>query len=224
MVKVVKTRKDSVTGKIKGDCKTDWVGAEVVEKTKTTVSDSSESNREGKIVDFALELGFAVAPFYGYGGSLDFYISPNDIIEASYAQASFEFFGAEFFSNLIDVRYKRFWGNSFYTNLGAGQRKLGYSFNFTTNEGSLAESADVASTVINFSIGNKWQFDSFNIGCDWIGVTATLGSDSSVNTTEQPARASAAEIEDYYETVEQLEELGGVTSYQLLRFYLGWAF
>ncbi len=186
-----------------------------------TLDDSSAAMRQNKKFSFALQpLGFTVAPLVSMGFSAGYYLNPDAILELDYSQGAQNMLFFEIYGTTYDLRVKKFWGNSFYTNLGLGSRKIGVRDAFdslTSNIITYEIDLSATSTVVDFAIGNRWQWDYFTLGCDWIGVMAPLSSKSSINNTfvDDVDSSSRKDMED------ALDRLGKLPTYQLLRFYLG---
>lgn len=130
-------------------------------------------------------------------------------------------------SKSVGIHYKQFSGNSFYfkTGLDYNSIQTRYSFSYTstitpTFQSHVDRIVEGDSISAALSIGNQWQWDNFNIGCDWFGLSLPISSNTnrkSVTTTftdgYDQAQADADE-KDYLKS----------TQINLLRFYLGASF
>ena len=129
-------------------------------------------------------------------------MTPDSLIEVSYAKGESDILFARIHNGLTTLHLKSFWGNSFYTNLGVGSRSLGYSFDFPTIDGQgqitgFSEAYKIDNSVlgVDFSIGNRWQWETFTIGCDWVGTFVPL-STSGKTTVKNKSNFAADDIQD----------------------------
>ena len=77
----------------------------------------------------------------------------------------------------IAIRYKQFFGNSFYGYIGPAYRQTEATLKLrsTSSAGVTSSSVDIASAAmrdlgLDGAIGNAWQWSNFTMGCDWIGL------------------------------------------------------
>jgi hypothetical protein len=181
---------------------------------------SSSDNRNNANFDLAVEVGFAPLP--GVGLIAGGYLTSDDLIEASAQIGELNLLGLLLIkSELYELRYKRFWGNSFYTNIGPGLRTFRVSSPLvdalTKSESFEAEDSDI---VLGLSVGNRWQWQHFLIGCDWIGVHLPLANVSS--SVGEPTKSENSE--EYKKRKSDWDSFGKSSTYQVLRFYLGIVF
>lgn len=195
--------------------------------TQESKDDSSAGNRQGKVVDFGLQaLGSTVAPFGSIGFMGGAYLNSDMVVEAEYTKASNTSLVSGTTVDIITygVRMKNYWGNSFYTNLGLGMRKISingsvdFEVNGTVVLADEKISVDVSSTVLDFAIGNKWQFENFNIGCDWVGFLVPISNSNSDNLPTLEGSKERDDLED------SKKVLGELPSLQLLRLFIGASF
>lgn len=174
--------------------------------------DSSAELRKGKsgyIVGEPAGASVGSIPSVGVRGAG--YLTPDSLIEMGAASGTLEYLFFTFKSTFIHVDYKVFFGNSFYARFGAAYRNIG------AKVGS-DEVLSVSSYGPDLAIGNQWQWESFTLGCDWLGsffpvtVTKNSFSDSSLNEADKKSLKDSG------------EKLGKTTSPQSLRFYLGMSF
>jgi hypothetical protein len=194
-------------------------------KNDEVLEDSSEAHRENKNISLVIEpIGFI--PFPVRGLALGYYLTPSNLLELSYAQGETDFLLARIENSMASLRLKTFWGNSFYTNIGLGSRMIGYSFRFSEidSEGNYTGRTDETNMQNNvlgsdFAIGNRWQWESFTIGCDWFGLFTPISTtgETSVSSTN----ISPSDLRDVNETMDRFSKQGSV---QFLRFYLGVSF
>lgn len=200
------------------------------ERHSKTVKAPLESKREdsayarnGKNYSLLVELfGFSVGGIPSAGLSGGYYLSPDQILEASYVRGSISYLSViEIFSSMYTIRLKKFWGNSFYTNFGAGTREIGAGIDLKalTGDSTLLAKQSATSAGIELAIGNRWQYDTFTIGCDWIGFFAPLTKLSYVD--EMPAGADPADAAKQKDAFDKIALTGNL---ELLRFYLGVSF
>jgi hypothetical protein len=192
--------------------------------------DTSADNRQGKTFAVTAQLlGSTVAPTAGYGLSLAYHFTGNDLMQIEATSGIYNYNESSVFleplrfklsATTIGTNYKRFFGNSFYGKFGADYRKLTLS---DVSVGKVkylpSELGNAESIAASVAIGNQWQFDYFTIGCDWFGIMApisTIGTKS--NVTGISNANDRAEIEDSW------NKIATVTTYQVLRFYMGATF
>lgn len=194
-------------------------GKSVVEQGETVVRDSSEFSREGKRVFIGYE-AFGLNPLASTGFMAGMYLSPDSIVDLSWTNGKFEWLGFEMKSTAIAVRYKSFNGNSFYWRAGGMFRTYEYDASYydlssaQTSNGTVKISA----TGLDLGIGNQWQWDTFSLGCDWIGAFIAVTGSSSVS------RAAGATDAWYDKEVSDAKSISKKGNLQLLRFYLGVSF
>ncbi len=193
-------------------------------------NDSSAANREGKVFGITAQLlGSTVAPTAGFGLTFAYHFTGNDLMQVELTDGVYNYSDKSVLleplkfklsAQTAGANYKRFFGNSFYGKFGADYRKISLSdvavgnFRYTPSEIGSAES--LAASV---AIGNQWQFDYFTIGCDWFGVMAPVATLNIKSNTENIKNANdKRDIEDAW------NQIASVTSYQVLRFYMGATF
>ena len=151
----------------------------------------SERERLDNAMSLDVEGGFSVAPAISTGVALGAFVSHNTVFELSYAKGAADLGikeaipGQLEFQSVLDtevatLRFKNFFGNSFYTNTGVGARKS----TITANPSLVADILPVgdgplfsqsrADAVFEFSIGNKWQASFVTFGIDWVGLMAPI--------------------------------------------------
>ncbi len=91
-------------------------------------------------------------------------------------------------STLTELRLKHWFGNSFYVNGGAGLRSITGEATLEplTGTDDIKSSVKASSFGASLSIGNRWQWEYFSIGCDWVGTFQPL------STTEASVTDSGA--------------------------------
>lgn len=212
--KTKKTPSGDVVGETDG-------GKPIVRHSEVVLHDSSEAMRQGKKGSVVAEIGSAVGGIPTSGLAGGYYLDSNSIVEGSYVSGSTDILFLKVKATLVEARYKKFWGNSFYTNLGVGYRtiEIGASLAPLTGSKDIDSSLSVSSIGASVGIGNRWQWESFTIGCDWIGTFIPLTTTGETKVNEPSADAS-----DIKRTEKEAEDLGKASSGQILRFYLGVSF
>jgi hypothetical protein len=186
------------------------------------VEDSSEYHRENKVASAVVELGFGAALTIGTGGAVGYYLTPNSLLELSYVAGSSDYLFIAIESALAELRWKKFWGNSFYTNLGLGYRDIGLKADldlFNDPGSKINRTLGAQSLGVNLALGNRWQWENFTIGCDWLGLFVPISS-----TGDSEIKDQNVEPGDKEKMEDLVEDLGKATSSQFLRFYLGVSF
>lgn len=193
-------------------------GKKIVNYQNSIPADSSEAMRQGKKFSLVVEpIGFAVGVIPSFGAAAGMYLDSNSIVEASYVKGGIDFLFIEIESSLAEVRWKQFFGNSFYMNLGAGYRTITFKATLEpiTGNDDISSQFDVNSFGASIGIGNRWQWDNFTIGCDWIGYFVPFSSSGDSDVGNEADPVDKADLED------SVDRIGKSASSQLLRFYLG---
>lgn len=208
----------------------------IVIKKKSTVElieDSSEANRynkKGTVSLGLIGLGPNFAPAEGVQAG--YFLDRNNLIlldiksgkgtiSRSYTESGWITMKPEIRSNQIGVHYKHFVGNSFYIKSGMDYNRVDYTYDFSESlyRKYLKSSFTGESLIASFVIGNQWQWESFTLGCDWVGLAAPayskIISEKSPNTTDSYDLDAFEEDKGHYVSK---------SSVVLLRFYLGASF
>ena len=204
---------------------------------------TSASNRSGKHFDVSLQLiGFIIFPVPAQGLAVGYYLSSDTEIELEYTTGSLSFSDKADYvdpeqnkrtsdtvvtSTTYGAKLKYFLGNSFYTNLGIISRKIALDDTSTyVVDGEVIYEDEklyfsVTSLALDISIGNKWQFDNFNIGCDWFGALVPISVISTEDNFEEKLGTDNKAVEDFKSSN---KSNGMTTSYQMLKIYVGSSF
>lgn len=209
------------------------------------IAQGSERERLDNSLSLDLEGGVAsTAAIPTTGVTLGAYVSHNAIMEFSYSKGVKDLGQVEAIESQLELqniieheaaslRIKYFFGNSFYTNSGVGARRTTVTGHPTLvdellpiAEGPLF-SKSRADAVFDFSIGNKWQMSFFNIGIDWVGLSAPVSKIRLPNngdklTDEQESQAMTALVdENSFDDSEYTQEPGTTLSSKI---YIGFSF
>lgn len=182
----------------------------------------STYHRQGKSFDLvASPVGIAPVTLFSAGLAAGYYINGDLVAEVVVDRGLLPFVFFEIYQNSYVARVKKYWGNSFYTNLGLGSRTIGVkgdSFSTLGEEDSLSFDESTTSFVVDFGIGNKWQFENFTIGCDWIGALIPISSTTNTNLPNDLNEEDRKDLENSWEGI------GETTTPYLLKLYLGLSF
>ncbi|WP_413290177.1 hypothetical protein [Bdellovibrio sp. HCB337] len=193
----------------------------VVPRTHSVIEGSSEHKRINQDYMVTTQLlGFAVAPFFGLGLNLGMYLDRNDILQLEMASGVLPLIIANVRASVVGVNWKHFYGNSFYTKLGVDHRSITVE-NLDYENGQFTNSTVVGTANAltgNIAIGNQWQWDSFTMGCDWIGFNP------SVLTLESKYRTTNMDPDEARDLNREWKSVAKTNSYQFMRFYLGASF
>ncbi len=192
-------------------CKLGWVGSLVILTLSATAvandkqpisagldakntSNHSAQNREQKQATMAvggglMNLAFRQSFLAGY------FLDSGNLVEGGFGQAQLSVGGIGTHSKDFFGQLKHFWSNSFYSNIGLSFIKQISNSSFSILDGFDARDTYSVNRIALFTgIGNRWQFDSFTIGCDWVGYgigisksneTFQLGDSSSASFAQQ---------------------------------------
>lgn len=196
--------------------------AEPAAKSSTAGMGESEANRQGKIAYVGAEAGLGMV-FPATGIEAGYFLTPNLIPSISYIQSDFTVSTASVTMSLVTVRALWFIGNSFYADFGVGQRSIAFDFSLdaaAVGAGKYKVGASVANFGLDIGIGNRWQWDGFWLGTEWVGYFLPLAK-SGDSTITAPAGADPADVKSAQDS---LDSLGKTGNPQFLRLQLGWAF
>lgn len=200
-------------------------------KRSSIINGSSEHMRINK--DYMLTAqpyGYSVAPVQSAGINGGLYLDSNSLLQFELSKgvttltvstdSNTTTASADLESFMAGVNYKRFFGNSFYLKAGADYRRIGFSnlihsSSFNNIHGEIVNNDTL---VGNIAIGNQWQWETFTMGCDWIGVNPPLINLKTEANTANLTAYQKQDIEDIW------KDLGKTTSYQFMRVYLGASF
>lgn len=166
----------------------------------------------------------------------EYYLTPSDIIDFGVASMKGEIkeeadktvdgdqlyyvgVSTKLEGKAIFVGYKHFFSNSFFVRGGLWHEKV--KGEFTVSKDVLATSEDVTQSIgwysalnMQLGIGNQWQWESFTLGCEWIGSMTRLGHSHEFELNQASATKSGQEFME-------LKEKNQAT---LLNVFLGFAF
>lgn len=197
------------------------VPPDAVPEAPQTDTSSSEWRRQ-KQVDVMGEGGASVVPLPSLGLTVGLHIRPDVIAEANYAKGLASLYVIKAYSEVVTLRAKTFWGNSFYTNTGIARRTVGIALSpqaFIATD-VLDMRLETTELVADLGIGNMWEWRRFVLGVDWLGVMwpiARLGGEYDLpgGVLTSDAERKKSEIFD---------RIAGGRSYELMRLYLGISF
>ncbi|MFS4458159.1 hypothetical protein [Bdellovibrio sp. HCB2-146] len=197
----------------------------IVQKRSAVVEESSsEHNRMGKKYVVAAQLfGVGVAQGSGQGVVAGYHLDRNTVVQLevlSGVRKDGIFENYELKTNSVGIHAKKFVSNSFYVNGGLDYSTIKYDndYIFTTSSNKDAYGFEATMLSAGFVIGNQWQWESFTLGCDWVGLTLPL----SHSISSEYADASYTNAKKYNK--EDQDTLLANGSAQLLRFYVGATF
>lgn len=195
-------------------------------ETSNSVSEnSSEMNRVDKKYEISLmPVGFGPNPGVSTGVNFGYYINKDSTVLLSYSYISkgrscWGFYSCSDSGQSFGVHYKKFVSNSFYYSFGFYHRQVTFNEQLTNSApDDYNYSFTGTSNDVGMSIGNQWQWKTFTLGCDWIGMSypfATQIDNEVVTGNGVSAQSSLKQQENNY--VKSMRSLG-------LRFYMGTSF
>lgn len=139
--------------------------------------------------------------------------SSKDIADTKYG------YNIDISTSSVGVHFKHYSGNSFYTRIGGDYRTVKYRVSYIYQGQEDLRNFDGDSVAANIQIGNQWQWESFTLGCDWIGYSLPISSNV------KNSRVSSSTLEyDQRRLKEDSEVLVKGAHLNLLRFYIGASF
>ncbi|HET9241128.1 MAG TPA: hypothetical protein VFO10_27935 [Oligoflexus sp.] len=172
----------------------------------------------------------SLIPYLGFSLNLGYFQEPDRLYTLSYTTGVdmkdfllnlFLGHDDEVHARLLTAGFKQFFANSFYAEGSGFMRRL---TQVATNELSYSSREGVAdftmdSLGVTLAFGNQWQWPTFTIGCDWVGMMVPLVH-GSLRADEAPGvdPQLVAEEGDDFKTLVKESRL------TLLRFYLGYTF
>jgi hypothetical protein len=193
-------------------------------KSKKAALNSSFNKRQNLKLEFLLDaIGFTPSPTFG--AAVGYYFTPNQVISGRFGSAAGIISSMD--EKILSVDLKSFWGNSFYTRVGFSKRDYDFSWDVypTDDDGTISFeterlSAKTSSTGLELGLGNQWQWNSFSIGADWIGVYIPLSSSGTDEVVNEGNAVEAGIFTDVDDDVKYAK----TTQLAFVRFYLGFAF
>jgi hypothetical protein len=180
----------------------------------------SSSNRSNKAAYVAYDaFGLTLMPVAG--PRIGYFVSKDFVAEAGFATGDAKLGEFEANKKIIEVKAKKFFGNSFYVDGGIGYETWEVSYPVAVDSGSYDTrqlSGNVQNTGVELHIGNQWQWDGFTLGCDWVGYFLSLNTSTSFNDDSgvSPEKKEAEE--------KDVKQTFAGNSPHITRFYVGWAF
>lgn len=179
----------------------------------------SSSNRSNKSAYVAYDaIGLTLMPVAG--PRLGYFVSKDFVAEAGFATGDAKLGDFEANKKIIEIKAKKFFGNSFYIDGGLGYETWDVSYSVIADTGSDTRnlSGSVQNTGIAMHLGNQWQWDGFTMGCDWVGYFMSLNTATSFSSESGVSEERKQEEED------DAKQTFAGSSPHITRFYVGWAF
>lgn len=170
----------------------------------------SQSARESLKFQVAVPLMESIAHSFvpSFSGEFSYFVDQDSNAGLRYfkfdSSAAIE--DVEYRGQAIELFYKKFSGNSFYTRFTLFYRDMNIDKDEDSDDDTDYVFRDIGG---GFSIGNQWQWENFTIGCDWIGVNTRL-------------------VTLYYEDTKSSEVLFSTNGYfftfNVVNLYIGYSF
>jgi hypothetical protein len=200
--------------------------AESAQSLRTTYAyeRTSAFNREDKsMLVTAQLLGTSVSPVPMMGINAGIYLTGDLIAQLEYGHGTL---GLGFFdirADTLGANLKLFTGNSFYFKGGLIYRQV-YVDNVSCilcEDKTPRDAGSASSLGIEGAIGNQWQWETFTLGVDWLGVVAPVA----VLKTENKYDSSSSKSESTKQEINEVwNDVAKAVNLSLLRFYLGASF
>lgn len=144
-------------------------------KYQRIITDESRMNREGQ--RFLINASPLGVNFLTVSSALEFgyYLSTDEILSLQYISMrdrnTYRNEARDGFA--LEIGYKKFTSNSFYIKPELYYRTQLKEDSYDDQDG-IYTFKDFTDIGVIFKIGNQWQWESFTLGCDWIGVGRSL--------------------------------------------------
>lgn len=181
------------------------------------LQDEETANRQGKHAVVMIE-PIGLTPWPGIGGSLGVFLRPDLLLEvsAAYGQAAFAIRNTDTLHVFAHTKF--FMSDTEYLNFGVAMRKTVEREKSLYPQNSWSETKTLTSAGLGVSLGSRWHWQSFTLGCDWAGAYYPLAV---VSRSYKDQNLSEAEHE---RRKKAFQDEKGAPSLQLLRLSLGFAF
>lgn len=190
------------------------------EAAATPARVNSQSNRAGKTAYVAYDvIGLTLMPVSG--ARVGYFIDQDFIAEAGFSTGSASIGDYKADKSIVEIKAKKFFGNSFYVDGGLGYESWNVSYPVSINDTSFETrklKGTVQNTGLEFHVGNQWQWGGFTLGCDWVGYFLSLSTSTSFKGD------SSVSAEKKKEEEKDVEKKFAGSSPHVTRLYLGWAF
>ncbi|WP_374077265.1 hypothetical protein [Bdellovibrio bacteriovorus] len=182
---------------------------------------SSEHNRMDKKYSTLFQpLGIGSSGVGEMALILGKHLDRNDIIQVEISEGGtgkgWRHSHATLRTKVFGLHHKHFFGNSFYTKAGLDYRQAKYDYYYDANENYSFEGDGI---VASFAIGNQWQWQNFTLGCDWVGLSASLTRNIK---NERISSTPYSWVEERLKEDEDFYFMRNTP--QALRFYAGYSF
>ncbi|MBF0441284.1 MAG: hypothetical protein HQK54_05215, partial [Oligoflexales bacterium] len=183
------------------------------------ISNSSRQNRHGKkfsatVAESLTPIG-PVTQLMGTRGTLGYFLSPDNQIEAGYEYAvQLSILNGSTYQD-FSGGLKHFFGNSLYAGAGGGYSMLD-SVRTKSDQYLEIHKFTSNSTYLNVYavVGNQWQWSRFTLGADWVRVTGF----NRISCTYSDDEEILADYDLNRDSFPGLDKSPKVTSYLYLGF------
>jgi hypothetical protein len=194
-----------------------------IDEAPISTTQTSLQNRAAKTFLLSAEpIGFAVTPLPTYGANIGLYLSSNAILQVEYASGSIGLGFYDLGAKSLGINVKFFTGNSFYLKTGFDYRRIsisGVKCLFCSDPYFKLDGGSADSIALAVGLGNQWQWNTFTMGCDWLGVTAPV-----ITQYSNDFHQSRISAQDQARIDGAFDRVAKAVSLQLLRIYLGASF
>jgi hypothetical protein len=154
------------------------------------------------------------------GFDLGYMISEKDSISATYVYNMRLM--SEDRSSMAAVKWKHFWGNTFYTNLGLGYLSSQWREDFggASADAHMVDLAE-SSIALNVAVGNRWEWQSgFLLGCDWVALDVPIYRIDGPYSVDK----DSYDAEWYTDGMNERKNDRPTSQLSLAKLYAGWKF
>lgn len=185
---------------------------------------TSPENREDKSIQITGRLTGLESEMINWGYAVSAFLDRDVLWNYEYSRGTdIGVFGADLKSEVISLKLKYFFKNSWYVTSGLDHRKVWmkttvYTCNESTfdchNESGFA--GESKSLYADVGVGNQWQWKNFTMGCDWMNLGYRLSKYAESENSR--SKGTTASSKGTWDSVNPNVRL------QLFRFYLGASF
>lgn len=184
-------------------------------------SEFSAAKRVGKKFTVLGEVGFSIAPDPTAGIAAGYYVDSDLIAEVSYVSGSLMVEDVDLKWEFLEARARWFFQNSHYLNFALSSRlfTFGSSLADDTETMQIPVDEQMHSYGASLGWGNRWQFDLWTLGCDWVSYFVPLKV--SGDSRRSIDGSNSDDLKSYNDVI---SKSGETAHFDILRMHVGVSF